>query len=75
MGFAVSISDHAIQDSLVILANSPTVPHPAKLIGEASNPLTHTLPIGSKVVPFWDYFRILNMNHKKELLWSLLGTP
>ena len=28
-------------------------------------------PIGSKVVPFWGYlYRILNINHKKELLWS-----
>ena len=31
------------------------------------------LPIGSIVVPFWDYlnYRILNTNHKKELLWRL----
>ena len=31
-----------------------------------------TIPIGSLVVPFWDYLnRILNMNHKTELLRSL----
>ena len=30
------------------------------------------LPIGCLVVPFWDYpYRILNVNHKKELLRSL----
>ena len=29
--------------------------------------------MGSLVVPFRDYLiRILNINHKKELLWSLL---
>ena len=29
------------------------------------------LPIGSTVVPFWGLpYRILNTNHKKELLWS-----
>ena len=29
-------------------------------------------PTGSKGAPFRDYlFRILNMNHKKELPWSL----
>ena len=35
------------------------------------------IPIGSFVVPFWDMpYRILHMNHKKELLrslWVFLG--
>ena len=31
---------------------------------------TGSIPIGSKVVPFWGY-KILNTNHNKELLWSL----
>ena len=26
--------------------------------------------MGSIVVPFWDYLRILNMKPKKELVWS-----
>ena len=31
-----------------------------------------SLPIGSIVVLFWRLpYRILNINHKKELLWSL----
>ena len=31
-----------------------------------------SLPIGSIVVPFWALpYRILNIDHKKELLWSL----
>ena len=35
-----------------------------------------TLPIGSIVVPFWDYFiGFLNMNHQEELLWSLWVNP
>ena len=30
------------------------------------------VPIGSMVVPYWGLpYRILNINHKKELLWSL----
>ena len=30
------------------------------------------VPIGSKVVPVWGYlFWALNINHRKELLWSL----
>ena len=30
------------------------------------------LPTGSKVLPFWGLpYRILIINHKKELLWSL----
>ena len=35
----------------------------------------YTIPIGSLVVPFWDdligTYRILNMNHERELLRSL----
>ena len=38
--------------------------------------LNHRLPIGSKVVPFLGLpCRILNLNHKKELLWSLWVDP
>ena len=34
--------------------------------------LSHAVPIGSKVVPFWGLpYRILNMIHKQELLMRL----
>ena len=34
------------------------------------------LPIGPKVVPFWEYpIRMRNMNPKKELLWGLWVKP
>ena len=35
-----------------------------------------TLPIGSLVVPFLGFpYRILTIDHKKELLWSLFVSP
>ena len=38
--------------------------------------LAPELPIGSIVVPFWGLpYRILQMNPKKELLWSLWVKP
>ena len=58
------------------LKPQPYTPNPKKkaqttISPEAPDP--KALPRGSIVVPFWDYipYRILHMNPKKELLWSL----
>ena len=53
----------------------------ASIFKVSNTMLSHTLafqgvPIGFKVVPFWDYlYRILNIKPKKELQWSLQVRP